>query len=58
MILRGVERRSPRILIGVEAYQIDVLQRLRPVSYWKTMARMLEDTRVVEEKSKARAAGD
>lgn len=51
VILRGVERRSPRILIGVDAYQIDVLQRLRPASYWKTMARMLEDRRATEEKS-------
>jgi NAD(P)-dependent dehydrogenase (short-subunit alcohol dehydrogenase family) len=56
VILRGVERRSPRILIGVDAYQIDVLQRLRPASYWKTMARMLEDRRATEEKSKASAA--
>lgn len=58
VILRGVERRSPRILIGVDAYQIDVLQRLRPASYWKTMARMLEDRRATAEKSKAGATGD
>jgi NAD(P)-dependent dehydrogenase (short-subunit alcohol dehydrogenase family) len=42
-ILRGVERREPRILIGTDAYQIDILQRLRPASYWKTLARQLED---------------
>jgi NAD(P)-dependent dehydrogenase (short-subunit alcohol dehydrogenase family) len=41
-ILRGVERREPRILIGVDAYQIDILQRLRPASYWKTLSRKLE----------------
>jgi NAD(P)-dependent dehydrogenase (short-subunit alcohol dehydrogenase family) len=58
VILRGVERRSPRILIGADAYQIDVLQRLRPASYWKTMARMLEDRRATEEKSKASATSD
>jgi NAD(P)-dependent dehydrogenase (short-subunit alcohol dehydrogenase family) len=45
VILRGVERRSPRILIGSDAYQIDVIQRLRPASYWKTMSRILEDQR-------------
>lgn len=39
MILRGVERREPRILIGLDAYQIDVLQRLRPATYWKLLAR-------------------
>jgi len=58
VILRGVERRSPRILIGVDAYQIDFLQRLRPASYWKAMARLLEDRRAIEEKNKASASGD
>ena len=42
-ILRGVERREERILIGIDAHQIDILQRLRPASYWKTLARKLED---------------
>jgi len=42
-ILRAVERREPRILIGTNAYQIDILQRLRPASYWKTLAKKLED---------------
>ena len=42
-ILRGVERREERILIGIDAHQIDILQRLRPVSYWKTLSRKLED---------------
>ncbi len=41
-ILRGVERREPRILIGTDAYQIDVVQRLRPASYWKALARKME----------------
>src|SRR6266849_1060967 len=44
-ILRGVERREPRILIGGDAYQIDILQRLRPASYWKALSRKLEDRR-------------
>jgi short-subunit dehydrogenase len=42
-ILLGVERRERRMLIGTDAYQIDVLQRLRPASYWKSLARKLED---------------
>ncbi len=41
-ILRGVERREPRILIGTDAYQIDVLQRLRPATYWKTLSRRFD----------------
>src|SRR6266849_5099993 len=41
-ILRGVERREPRILIGTDAYQIDILQRLRPASYWKTLSEKFE----------------
>ena len=38
-ILKGVERREPRILIGRDARQIDVVQRLRPATYWKMMAK-------------------
>src|SRR5258707_4618445 len=38
-ILRGVERREPRILIGSDAYKIDILQRLRPATYWRTLSR-------------------
>src|SRR5229473_7921824 len=41
-ILRGVERREPRILIGPDARQVDILQRLRPATYWKTLSRRLE----------------
>ena len=42
-ILQGVERREPRILIGRDARQIDVVQRLRPASYWKTLAGRMEE---------------
>jgi NAD(P)-dependent dehydrogenase (short-subunit alcohol dehydrogenase family) len=41
-ILRGADRREPRILIGVDAYQADILQRFRPGTYWKTLSRRLE----------------
>jgi NAD(P)-dependent dehydrogenase (short-subunit alcohol dehydrogenase family) len=37
-ILDGVERREPRILIGSDARKIDILQRLRPGTYWKALA--------------------
>jgi NAD(P)-dependent dehydrogenase (short-subunit alcohol dehydrogenase family) len=36
-ILAGVERREPRILVGSGARQMDLLQRLRPATYWKTL---------------------
>lgn len=51
VILRGVERREPRILIGMDAYQIDVLQRLRPATYWKSLARKLKDPAVTSKAS-------
>jgi len=41
-ILRGVERSEPRILIGSDALQIDVVQRLRPATYWKTLSKAFE----------------
>ena len=41
-ILRGVERQEPRILIGSDAYQIDIFQRLRPATYWKPLSRTFE----------------
>jgi NAD(P)-dependent dehydrogenase (short-subunit alcohol dehydrogenase family) len=41
-ILRGVERRDPRVLIGSDARQIDLIQRLRPATYWKTLSRRIE----------------
>jgi short-subunit dehydrogenase len=43
-ILRGVERSEPRILIGSDARQIDFVQRLRPATYWKTMAKAFAKT--------------
>ena len=36
-ILKGVEKKEPRILIGRDARQIDIVQRLRPATYWKLM---------------------
>jgi NAD(P)-dependent dehydrogenase (short-subunit alcohol dehydrogenase family) len=56
-ILRGVERCDPRILIGIDAYQIDFLQRLRPASYWKSLARKLEDPRLSSRASAAKEPG-
>lgn len=38
-ILRGAEMRKPRVLIGSDARSLDLLQRVRPGSYWKVMAK-------------------
>ncbi len=54
VILRGVERREPRILIGLDAHQIDFLQRLRPSTYWKVLARKLKDPNVAGRASAAK----
>ena len=50
-ILRGVEHREPRILIGIDAHQVDILQRLRPATYWKSLARRLKDPSVASKPS-------
>jgi NAD(P)-dependent dehydrogenase (short-subunit alcohol dehydrogenase family) len=42
-ILKGVERREPRILIGRDARQIDILQRFRPATYWTSLAKRVEE---------------
>jgi NAD(P)-dependent dehydrogenase (short-subunit alcohol dehydrogenase family) len=38
-ILAGVEKRQPRVLIGTDARILDLLQRFRPSTYWKAMAK-------------------
>jgi short-subunit dehydrogenase len=38
-IVKGVERRSPRILIGGDARVIDWLSRLAPLGYWRLLQR-------------------
>jgi short-subunit dehydrogenase len=38
-IVRGIERNDPRILIGWDARLLDLLQRLRPSTYWRLLAR-------------------
>src|SRR5467141_454410 len=43
-ILRGVERREPRVLIGADAYQVDILLRFRPATYWRTLSRRIGET--------------
>jgi short-subunit dehydrogenase len=38
-VLQGVERREPRILVGPDAWKIDLLARLKPATYWTWMAK-------------------
>jgi NAD(P)-dependent dehydrogenase (short-subunit alcohol dehydrogenase family) len=40
-IVRGVERREARVLVGDDARLIAVLARLAPVSYWRLLERLL-----------------
>lgn len=42
-ILKGVEKYEPRVLIGPDCRQADILQRLRPAGYWKYLAKKIED---------------
>ena len=41
-IVRGIERRQPRVLIGSDAKVISLVTRLLPVSYWKFFGRRYE----------------
>jgi len=42
-ILRGVELGKTRVLIGPDAYFVDIWQRLKPASYWNLLAKQFED---------------
>jgi short-subunit dehydrogenase len=41
-IIAGIEKNRPRILIGNDAWSMDLLQRLRPATYWAPLARRIE----------------
>jgi short-subunit dehydrogenase len=41
-IIAGIERNQLRILIGNDARFMDLLQRLRPATYWAPLARRIE----------------
>ena len=42
-IVRGLERRQPRVLVGSDAKALSVISRLLPVSYWKLLTRRIGD---------------
>jgi short-subunit dehydrogenase len=41
-IIRGIERNEPRVLIGNDARLMDVVQRLRPATYWTLLMKAFE----------------
>jgi short-subunit dehydrogenase len=41
-IIRGIERNEPRILIGGDARILDIVQRLKPATYWALLARIFD----------------
>jgi NAD(P)-dependent dehydrogenase (short-subunit alcohol dehydrogenase family) len=41
IIVKGIERRSPRVLVGNDAKFLAFLERLAPISYWKIFSRLL-----------------
>ena len=49
-IIKGIEKNQPRILIGADAVVPDLLQRLRPATYWKVLGRLLAKRARVNEK--------
>ena len=40
-IVRGIERRQPRILVGSDAKVVSLIERMLPVSHWKLLARRM-----------------
>jgi NAD(P)-dependent dehydrogenase (short-subunit alcohol dehydrogenase family) len=49
-IILGIEKNQPRILIGNDAWFMDLLQRLRPATYWAVLAKRIG--RAAEKKRK------
>jgi short-subunit dehydrogenase len=50
-IIRGIETNRPRILIGGDARLLDLVQRLRPATYWKWLAKIFAPRGKVEKES-------
>lgn len=42
IIVRGVERRQPRVLVGRDAKFMALVERIAPVSYWKLLGRNVQ----------------
>lgn len=44
IIVKGVERKKPRVLVGTDAKIASLIERLAPVSYWKLIDRLMSRT--------------
>jgi hypothetical protein len=40
IIVKGIERRKPRVLVGSDAKLIALIERLMPVSYWDVLMKL------------------
>jgi short-subunit dehydrogenase len=43
IIVRAIERRRARVLVGADAVVVALLERLMPVGYWRVLRRLLGD---------------
>ena len=50
-IIAGIEANQPRILIGADARLLDLVQRLRPATYWKWLAKIFAPRAKAEERA-------
>jgi NAD(P)-dependent dehydrogenase (short-subunit alcohol dehydrogenase family) len=49
-ILRSVEKGAARVLIGPDAYFVDIWQRLQPSNYWNLLAKQFDDPAAIKTK--------
>lgn len=40
-IVKGIEQRKPRVLIGTDAYFLDLMTRIAPVAHWQIVRRLM-----------------
>ena len=52
-IIAGIEKNQPRILIGFDAQCLDLVQRLRPSTYWKLLAQVFDKRTKVGKKAES-----
>lgn len=45
IIVRGIERRKKRVLVGMDAEAVSLLARIAPVSYWAVLSRRVSEWR-------------
>lgn len=45
IIVRGIERRKKRVLVGMDAEAVSLLARILPVSYWAVLSRRVREWR-------------